>query len=460
MTTPRFAVVGHPNKGKSSLVATLARDLSVGIGPEPGTTRRARPFPMQVDGALLYTLIDTPGFQRSRAVLAWLKQAETHADSRPAAVARFVREHADDDRFHDECELLRPVVEGAGIIYVVDGAAPYGPEYEAEMEILRWTGQPSMAIINPIGEPRFVEPWRNALGQFFRVVRVVDVLQAPFDQQIDLLKAFSHLRDDWRSSLERAVGALQEQRRRQREDAARVIAEMIEAALTYQECKDIPKGTPTREPSAALEQSYRGRLRQIEREARSAVEEVFGYTGIERSETDLELLESDLLAKDTWLLFGLKTRDLVALGAVGGAVAGGVVDASLMGASFLTGTVLGGIAGGAAGYFSAGKLADVKVLSRPLGGLRLRCGPTRNVQFPFVLLGRARLHYALVSARTHAQRQALVVEGGTPVPALGEAEKRTLAALFKRLGRRPGSGERRAQDLQTLAETIAALLPH
>ena len=65
-TAPRLAVVGHPNKGKSSLVATLAEDDSVGISSTPGTTLRSRAYPMRVDGRLLYTLIDTPGFQRAR----------------------------------------------------------------------------------------------------------------------------------------------------------------------------------------------------------------------------------------------------------------------------------------------------------------------------------------------------------------------------------------------------------
>ena len=47
---PRLAVVGHPNKGKSSLVATLAHDDSVAISPHPGTTLAAREYPMRVDG--------------------------------------------------------------------------------------------------------------------------------------------------------------------------------------------------------------------------------------------------------------------------------------------------------------------------------------------------------------------------------------------------------------------------
>ena len=50
MTVPVFAVVGHPNKGKSSIVSTLARDDSVAIGPMPGTTVKCRRYPMTVDG--------------------------------------------------------------------------------------------------------------------------------------------------------------------------------------------------------------------------------------------------------------------------------------------------------------------------------------------------------------------------------------------------------------------------
>ena len=230
MSTPTFAIVGHPNKGKSSLVATLARDASVRIGPEPGTTVHAREFPMRTGGKVLYTLVDTPGFQRARAALDWLKQHDTSAGSRADIVAQFVQTHEHEDRFRNECELLRPVVAGAGLIYVVDGATPYGPEYDAEMEILRWTGQPSLAVINPIGEPRFVEPWRRALEQFFRVVRVLDVMKAPFDQQLELLRAFGQLRETWRQPLEEAVTALIEHRERQSADAARVIVDMIAEA--------------------------------------------------------------------------------------------------------------------------------------------------------------------------------------------------------------------------------------
>src|SRR5210317_1271133 len=90
---PNFAVVGRPNKGKSSIVATLARDDSVRIAARAGSTRSTRRFPMQVDGEVLYELIDTPGMQRSRQLLAWLQSHCSDAASRPATVQRFLEEH-------------------------------------------------------------------------------------------------------------------------------------------------------------------------------------------------------------------------------------------------------------------------------------------------------------------------------------------------------------------------------
>ena len=86
--TPRFAVVGHPNKGKSSIVATLAEDDSVAISPVPGTTKRARVYPMRVDGEVLYELIDTPGFMVGPAIE---EQAQVRHVSRMFVAAAHLR---------------------------------------------------------------------------------------------------------------------------------------------------------------------------------------------------------------------------------------------------------------------------------------------------------------------------------------------------------------------------------
>ncbi len=155
--TPAFAVVGHPNKGKSSIVATLAQDDGVASLPRAAPPSVAETLQVEV-GDSSFTLIDTPGFQRPSRVLQWLEQHADSAERRQAAVQRFVNDPRVLGTVPDEVELLRPIVDGAVILYVVDGSRPYGVEYEAEMEILRWTGQASMALINPIENEQYIAP--------------------------------------------------------------------------------------------------------------------------------------------------------------------------------------------------------------------------------------------------------------------------------------------------------------
>src|SRR5690606_725593 len=50
---PHLCVVGHPNRGKSSLVATLTENDAVRIGPESGTTTRADHFDFVLQGRVL-----------------------------------------------------------------------------------------------------------------------------------------------------------------------------------------------------------------------------------------------------------------------------------------------------------------------------------------------------------------------------------------------------------------------
>jgi len=144
MSYPKFVVVGHPNKGKSSIVSTLTLDDSVAISDRPGTTTKARSFKLQKDNKIFYELIDTPGFQRPRRLLKILQDGSPSASERPKRVEQFLKEHCASGEFNDECELLTPIMSGGAIIYVVDASKPYSPEFENEMEILRYCGSSSI----------------------------------------------------------------------------------------------------------------------------------------------------------------------------------------------------------------------------------------------------------------------------------------------------------------------------
>jgi hypothetical protein len=434
MTTPVFAVVGHPNKGKSSIVATLARDETVAISPLPGTTVDDREYPMVIDGETLYMLVDTPGFQRARAALEWMQQQAGSATERPDIVRRFVEQHRNDPRFDAECNLLTPVLEGAGILYVVDGSRPFGQEYEAEMEILRWTGQPSLALINLIGDSDYTDEWHNALGQYFRIVRVFDAMTADFDKRIQLLLAFGQIREEWREPLERAVRVLQDEQAQRRELSARVIAEAIAAMITHTCRKRLSDDQADEAIRQQLRTSYTQDLIAMEQRCRSDVEQIYNYRHLERHEAVVQLLDEDLFARQTWDLFGLTRQQLIAAGSVGGAAAGGVIDLAVGGASLLMGAGLGALIGGASAWFTADRVADVRVLGRPLGGQVLGVGPMRNVNFPYVVLGRALLHHRMIEDRTHACRDPLDLQrASAPLQSITAEHRKRLERVFSKM---------------------------
>ena len=453
---PTFAVVGHPNKGKSSIVSTLAQDDSVRVAPEPGTTTECRAYPMRVDGAVQYVLVDTPGFQRARRALEWMRARETHAGAHRAVVEAFVAEHRASGQFRDECELLAPVLAGAGILYVADGALPYGPDFEAEMEILRWTGQPSMALINPIGGHAHVEEWRAALSQYFKIVRVFDAHAASFEARLDLLRGFGQLAEQWRTPLDAAVAAIAEERERVHARVARALAELLAETLTYVATRRIPVGADTDDFRESLEREWQDALRARERTARRAVEQIYGHRALERDERPVALSEQDLFSVDQWFLWGLNRRQLVASGAAGGAAVGGVIDAAAHGASLLAGALLGAAIGGAGAWWSSNRLARVRVFALPLGGQLLRCGPAASPNFPYVVLGRALHHHARIAGRTHAVRSRLALGDGPGenwIDRLSADQRRALDRSFRALRR--GGADAAAELASVLAPIVA-----
>jgi len=408
---PQFAVVGHPNKGKSSIVATLSLDDSVAIARTSGTTKQSQSFPMKVDGQLMYELIDTPGFQRARKALAWMQNEAEKVRDRPAVVKRFVETWKDSGKFIDECELLTPIIEGAGIIYVVDGSRPYGEEYEAEMEILRWTGQPSMALINPIDHSEYVEEWRTALNQYFKITRLFNAMTVEFHKRIDILNAFGQLHEAWRQPLQQAVNSLAKMREQQHRQAARIIAKMVVEMCGYVEEKKIGSESNPHSYESVMKENFLNALRKLEKKGRQQVQKSYQHHHLKSEETTFELLGGDLFAMKDWYFWGLDKVQLTAISMAAGASAGLAVDAVAGGTSLLLGAATGGFLSGAGVWLMADKIAKQKISGiLPLGGKLLSFGPVTNRNFPYVLLGRAIYHQKLIAGRPHAQRDELQLQ--------------------------------------------------
>lgn len=456
---PRFAVVGHPNKGKSSIVATLAQDDGVAIALEPGTTRDRRGYPLRVDGECLYELIDTPGFQRPRRVLEWLQAHSQSASDRADTVRAFVTQHRDDPRFHDECELLVPILEGAGILYVVDGSVPYSSENEAEMEILRWTGRPSLALINHIGGDDHGDTWDAALGQYFRIVRRFDAVRAPFEDHLGLLRSFGELAPAWREPLQRATDHLREQRQHRDRQAVTLMATALGEMLGHVETRTLRDETDRGGVETRLRERWRDWQRQRERRLRQDIEQLYRHHRLQRRESELDWQGgADLFSEQARRAWGVSRTYLATAGFGAGALGGAGVDALTAGHTLGAGTLVGGVLGAVGSVYYAGKLDRLKLGPLSSGGREVRFGPVRDLQFGYVILGRALEHAWRVARRNHAGRDPLTLadNGGHWLQQLSRKQRLALQKALLAPPRHAGDGKRRLALDKAVADAVAA----
>ena len=401
---PRFAVVGHPNKGKSSIVSALALDDTVKISDVPGTTTKQRSFPLSVDGNILYELLDTPGFQRARQVLAWLEKHDVSADKRHEVVQAFINTHKDDAKFNDEIELLTPIMEGAGIIYVVDGSKPYGEEYEAEMEILRWTGQPSMALINHIDESDYSQEWKRALGQYFKMVRTFNPMATDVAQHISILESMAQLKEEWIVPVKQSIKLFEAYHAQMLSQSADAIVKLVSESLSDVETLTLGDAEVQDADKEALKEKYKEKLRLLENKTQKQIEKIWNHEHLEKEQALLTFDGIDLFSQEAASVFGLTRKELLITGATSGAVAGAGVDLLLLGHTLFIGGAIGAVVGGVGAYLGFNELSEVKVLGQKLGKRYLQIGPMENRNFPYILLGRAIFHAYHIATRSHALR--------------------------------------------------------
>jgi hypothetical protein len=175
-------------------------------------------------------------------------------------------------------------------------------------------------------------------------------------------------------------------------------------------------------------------------------------------ESTAPYLVVDVFSAQSFSVFGLSAAQLALTGAASGAVAGTVIDVALGGASLLLGAGIGAAIGAAGTLVGAGRLAKVRVLGQPVGGYELRVGPITDLNFPWVLLGRALLHAKLVAERNHARREALALDaraGSHLADGIAAERRRALEDVFRRLRNERGLN---AADSSALIESIAKLL--
>ena len=405
---PEFAIVGHPNEGKSSVLSTLAEDDSVRISATPGETVVCQQFPVVIDGREIIRFIDTPGFQNPRKILHQLQNLRDTTDN---VIAAFREKNVGIPEFREDCELLHPITQGAGIIYVVDGSRPVRGVDRAEMEILRLTGLPRMAILNSKdARTDYLEQWKDEFRKCFNVFRVFNAHTANYAQRIELLESLKNIDQDWQTTLDTVIAAFKKDWAQRNLTSAGIITEMLQESLSYKIVRNLADSGDEKRIKADMLAAYEKKIRKIESRAHHKIRSLFKHNIFNYDLPPRSILHEDLFSESTWKLLGLSRNQQIAAAGISGAGIAVAIDAATAGTSFGLFAALGGLAGATWAALGSKGMAQTRIMGIPLGGREILIGPVKNIQFLYILLDRSLIYYGHISNWAHGRRD---YEAGT-----------------------------------------------
>jgi hypothetical protein len=399
---PEFAVLGHPNEGKSSVVSTLTEDDRIRVSRIPGETTESTAYTVKIDGKEIIRFVDTPGFQVPKQTLAWFRKYEGNPEH---IVEAFIQTFENDPFYADDCELLKPVAGGAGIIYVVDGSRPVRDDDLAEMEILRLTGRPRMAVINSkTHEKDYTLDWRNEFRKHFNAIRIFNSNTADFMERIKMLESLKAIDQEWEQRLSAVITAFHADRRKRIGLACAAICRALEQSLSFSLSEPVTGDEDLKILKERLNEKYQAHIKKFEDDMFKKIRSLFKHHLFEYHLPEHSILNHDLFSKQTWELLGLTTEQLAAAGAILGGTVGAVIDTAAAGHTFGIFTALGGILGAGSALFGGKKMTKSRSRGIRLGGDRLSLGPNKNLQFLYILIDRALIYYSYIINRPHGRR--------------------------------------------------------
>ena len=423
---PTFAVVGRVNMGKSAVLATLLEiddNELIRVSATPGETTRCQLHRVVFSDRECLRFIDTPGF--SRPVEAMRAIQQIHGEGTPGleALKKFVAEAGEE--FGDEKRLLEPLIQGAGVLYVVDPAKPLRDDFLAEMEILRWTGSPRLALLNRREESTGPdeEAWKTRLGGAFNLIRTFDAHHARFDERLRLLRALLEIEEQHHEQLKETIQLVEDEWQRRREEAVEVVIEFLEVALGLRvnatlEERDLRVASRRERKTELLSKQYFTELAVIEQRCFSGMLKIYRHHLLKADLSPDTFIGIDLESAETWSKWGLGRSQLATISAIVGGSAGLAMDAATGGLSHGAGTVFGALGAGMIAWFKGGSLPDLRLDLK--GGVKLAggegksltVGPPKNPNFPWVLLDGAITRYQRMLARAHGRRDEELLAGG------------------------------------------------
>jgi hypothetical protein len=428
---PAFAVVGEPNEGKTTLIATLAEADWAEVDKRAGTTQKRTSYTATLDGIPILQFIDTPGFENTATLREWF---DANKDQRVDLATAFVDAHREVPSLRAECEILA-ALQNSAVIYVIDGSRPVRREDVDQMEILRLCSANRIAVLNcKTSDTRCLPEWRQLLGRSF-TWKEFDAHHVNFEDRIDLLKSIAVVMPAWQAEMEQVVARYQEAWEGRMIDCRDRLMELIEDTVNLRVSVPIKRSGDVSRAGKIAQADFEIKIRECEQRFRKHIRRLFRHNRTDWTLPTGDLLDEDLFSERVWKLFGLSRRQMVIAGAAMGAVIGGGIDIMVGGLSLLAGSLFGAAVGAVGAWLVAEKAVEIE-LPR-WGPLRAFPGSQKLAQaeecvvarllpksnLVWILLDRALAYTACAATWSHGRREEKPQDVGADDQRLGVSSR-------------------------------------
>jgi predicted GTPase len=415
-TTPVFVITGAPNKGKSTFVKAITNDPNVVVKGTARTTIKSKPYhyyKMNSDGGKekLLTLWDTPGFENQVEVYEILNSWKNEVYENPLElIQKYVNTYKDHPDHKYDVEIFKPLVNFACIIYVADCSNSFSKEdYLREIQLLKFTNLPRIAILNPIDGNEHIESWREGLRQYFHTIKVFNPQKTTFEEKLSTLSALSHLHDEWEKPINHVIEVLEKERKKVLEESARIIRKTVLEIFDKEFEVNVD---PLKDKSEHEEELLKQARSFVIKKMNSSQTKINSLFGI-----DIEIILPENYQDNDLFSESVRKRNLSPhqrgfAWALAGGTIGALIDGAAGGLTFGVFTAILGSGGYAAGYFSDLNPADLLNLKKYFNSERKEKIKVKsmNPELGFLVINRLRQVVTNLYNRTAANTEKVTID--------------------------------------------------
>lgn len=407
----KIAIIGDPNKGKSSFVSTFAYNDGIAVSSKSGETIKSSCHPLKIENETVYELYDTPGFNNDEKLFEYINENETKFLNIYELIKIFIEDYKENNDFSKDIEILKVLIEKPIIIYVVNNSIEYNPSFDCSLEIIKKFNLPSFIIYNQHDKDKDErKSWENIENKYFISSFEYNVLDSSFNNKIDFLEMLEEKIQDknLKNQLCKSIEVLNKDFKRRLdfsyEELSNIFYKIINHTKKYKESDLLKKNIEKKEAEFIEE------IKLQEKSFYSLIEKEWGFNNLEKEIIELKEIEID--AKFSEKILGASKNILTVMGIIiGASIGGGIglsVDTAFFFGSMGMGTAIGTIGGASSGLISI--LLGTNLIKKKTKGYginKITILELIKVNTKIVILTKMYLFVELISIRSHAKRDKL-----------------------------------------------------